>query len=164
MKTQKTHTKCRTIRGRLYEVLANRISVNCNWVQEHIAGCPKCRRRLASLGRVTLAFSVLRSHRHNVDLLMRANAQAIGVLGRSLRDCAKANKLKKALPQPTLLEKAGKYRSPAVNAAACLAILVLMKTGVFSSFDKFQSEGQKLVQGYYTSRAGEDLAGEMFSA
>jgi hypothetical protein len=67
------------------------------------------------------------------------------------------------LPEPKLLERWGKYRCSAANLAACIAILFLMKIGVFSSMNEFQTQGQKIIRQYYTSQVGEDLADEVFA-
>ena len=167
MKTKKADKKCRSIRSWLYQAvspLQADIGPDADWVQNHIANCPRCRRRLAAAGKVNLALSLIKSQPHNLDLLMRANTQAIGVLKHSLRNCHKANKLKTILPEPTLFEKCGKYKTSIANVAACIAILFLMKVGVFSSMDKFQTQGQKAVKNYYASQIGEELADEIFSA
>ncbi|HUS73726.1 MAG TPA: hypothetical protein VMY06_11740 [Sedimentisphaerales bacterium] len=95
---------------------------------------------------------------------MRANAQAIGVLKHSLRRAPKAQKLRVMLPEPKLFERCSKYMHSAANVAACIAILLLMKIGIFSSMDTFQTKGQKVIEQYYASQVGEDLADEVFSA
>jgi len=164
METKKANKSCRSIRGRLYKAIGSHIGPNADWVQNHIADCPRCQRRFASAGRVGLALSIIKSQPHNLDLLMRANAQAIGVLKHSLRNAPKAQKLKTVLPEPTLFERFGKYRNSIVNTAACIMVLFLMKVGIFSSMDKFQSEGQKVVKQYYAIRVGEELADEIFPA
>ena len=156
--------KCKRIRIWLYKTVNSRLGLEANWVQSHIAACPKCRRRLAAFGRVSLALSAMKTQPHRTDLLMRANAQAIGVLKHSLRRAEKARKLEKAMPRPGLFERLGKYGHSVANLAACLAILLLMKVGVFSSVDKFQSEGQKAVKQYYACQIGQDLANEIFTA
>ena len=148
MKTIKANNKCRQIRAWLYKAISSRIGFDVDWVQNHIANCPRCQRRFASIGKVNLALSIVRAQPHNLDLLMRANAQAIGVLKHSLRSLPKAQRLKAMLPEPKLLERWGKYAHSAVNAAACIAILLLMKIGIFSSMDKFQTQGQKIVSCY----------------
>jgi hypothetical protein len=117
-----------------------------------------------SLSKVNLALSMIKSQPHNLDLLMRANAQAIGVLKHSLRQAPKALKLKTVRPEPRFLERCRKYAHPAANAAACITILLLAKVGVFSSMNKVQTEGQKTMKQYYASRVGEDLADELFTA
>ena len=163
MKTKKTNKKCKRIRDWLYEAVNSRIGIEAAWVQDHITSCPRCQRRLASAGKVNLAISIIKSQPHKLDLLMRANTQAIGVLKHSLRNAPKAQKLKTMLPNPKLLEKCGKYKNSLANAAACIAILLLMKAGIFSSMDKLQSQSQRVVKQYYVTHAGQDLADEIFS-
>ncbi len=163
MKTKKADKKCRTIRAWLRKAISSRIGPNADWVQNHIANCPKCRRRLALVGKVNLALSIIKSQPHNLDLLMRANTQAIGVLKHSLRNAPKAQKLRRILPEPALFEKCSRYKNSVANTAACIAILFLMKTGIFSSMDKLHSESQKVVKQYYTSQIDSELADELFS-
>lgn len=93
---------------------------------------------------------------------MRANAQAIGVLKHSLRQAPRARQLRRILPKPKLLERCDKYGYAAANLAACIAILLLMKTGVFSSKDKFHTETQKVIKQYYVRQVGQDLGDEIF--
>lgn len=156
--------KCGRIRTWLYEAANSRFGLEADWVQKHIADCPRCSRRLAAVGRVSLALSAMKTQPHRTDLLMRANTQAIGVLKHSLRAAAKSRKLKKARPRPALLERWGKYGHSAANLAACVVILLLMKVGVFSSMGKFQSEGREAVKQYYASQVGQDLAKDIFTA
>lgn len=164
MTRTKKDNKCRRIRAWLYKAINSRFGLDADWVQNHIANCPRCQRRMASVGKVNLAMSIIKSQPHKLDLLMRANAQAIGVLKHSLREAPKARKLKAMRPEPKLLERWSKYRHSAANAAACIVVLFLMKTGVFSSMDKFQTEGQKAMRQYYACQVGQDLADEIFSA
>ncbi len=156
--------KCRRIRGWLYKAIINRFHLDEGWIQNHIANCPRCNRRLVDVGKVNLALSAIKSQPHKLDLLKRANAQAIGVLKHSLREAPKAEKLRAMLPEPMLFEKCGKYAHSTANVAACITILLLMKIGVFSSMDTFQNQGQKVVEQYYANQVGEDLADEIFSA
>jgi hypothetical protein len=93
---------------------------------------------------------------------MRANLQAINVLKHSLREAPKARELKVATPEPKLVERCGKYGYSTANLAACVAVLFLMKIGVFSSMDKFQTQGQRVMKQYYSSQVGDDLANEVF--
>lgn len=156
--------KCRRIRARLHKAIANHLGLEAIWVQRHVAMCPRCQHRLASVGRVNLAFELLKSQPHSLDLLSRANTQAIGVLKRTLREGPKADKLKTKRPEPALAEKCSKYTHSTANVAACLAILLLTKFGVFSCMDKFQTQGQKALKQYYASQVGQDLADEIFVA
>jgi len=93
---------------------------------------------------------------------MCANEQTIGVLKHSLRRAKKAGKLKKIRPEPKFLEKYSRYTSSALNVAACMTILLLMKIGVFSSMNMFQTQGPKVIKKYYANRTGNDLADEIF--
>jgi len=156
--------KCRRIRAWLHKAIINRLGLDANWVQNHIVNCPRCNRRLVNVGKVNLALSAMKSQPHELDLLMRANTQAIGVLKHSLRKTPKAQQLKVIQPEPKLFEKFSKYMHSATNVAACIAILLLMKVGIFSSMDKFQIQGQKVVEQYYVNQVGKDLADEVFSA
>jgi len=154
--------KCKQIRAWLHKAIGSRFCLGADWIQNHIAECPRCQRRLSAIGKVNLGLSIIKSQPHKLDLLMRANTQAIGVLRHSLRQVPKAQKLKVCLPEPNLLERWGKYGHTAANVAACIAILLLMKIGVFSSMDKFQTEGKKIIKQYYASHIGKDLTDEIF--
>ena len=160
----KVITKCRKIRKRLAEAFTAGFRFEADWVQDHIASCPKCQRRFAAIGRVNLALQALKSQTQSIDLLMRANCQAIGVLKRTLRNAPKAEGLKHALPEPRMLEKCTACSRPLINAAACIAIVLLIKVGVFNSITRFQNQGQKAMKAYYTKHLGQDIADEFFCA
>ena len=156
------NNKCRRTRGWLSEAISRRFDPDAHWLQNHIAKCPRCQSRFASYGKVNLAISAIKSQPHNLDLLMCANEQTIGVLKHSLRRAKKAVKLKKVRPEPKFLEKYSRYSSSALNVAACMTILLLMKIGVFSSMNMFQTQGPKVIKKYYANRIGNDLADEIF--
>jgi len=158
----KSNNKCRRLRAWLYTTINRRFGPDSDWLQNHIANCTRCQRRFVSCGKVHLALSLMKSQPHRLDLLMRANQQAIGVLKHSLRRAPKAHELKSKLPEPKLLEKWGSYGSSAANVAACITILLLMKTGIFSSMHKFQINGQKAIEQYYARQVGEDMADDIF--
>ena len=156
------NNKCRRTRGWLSEAISRRFDPDAHWLQSHIANCPRCQSRFASYGKVNLAISAIKSQPHKLDLLMCANEQTIGVLKHSLRRAKKAGELKKVRPEPKFLEKYSRYSSSALNVAACMTILLLMKIGVFSSMNMFQSQGEKAIKIYYANRIGNDLADEIF--
>lgn len=162
---------CRHVRAWLFKVLASAVrhsfagpnlSPQADWVQHHAAACPRCQRRLAAFGKVDLALSTIKSQPHKLDLLMRANSQAAQTLKRSLREAPKAMQLKTVLPEPKILERCARYRYSVANVAACIAILLLIKIGVFSSMERFQTRGSRLVQQYYSAQLGQDMADEVF--
>jgi hypothetical protein len=158
----KTKNKCRRIRAWLYTAISRSFGPEAIWLNEHIMRCPRCQQRLIRCGKVNLALSFIKSQPHGLDLLMRANSQAIAVLKHSLRREPKAQELEKKIPEPEMLERCNKYGHSIANLAACIIILLLMKIGVFSSMDQFHNQGQKVMKQYYTRQVGEDLADEVF--
>ncbi|HUW20399.1 MAG TPA: hypothetical protein VMW16_13965 [Sedimentisphaerales bacterium] len=163
MISKNKNSRCGKIKAWLHRVAGSRLGLDAAWVQKHIADCPKCRQRLALLGRVNLALSMIKSQPHSLDLLMRANAQAIGVLRHSLRYSPKAHRLKAVRPEPKLWERCRKYTHSVANAAACIAIVILMKTGIFSYMNNVQTQGRNVVKHYYAAQVGQDMADDMFS-
>ena len=159
----KKDNRCRRLREWFGKLIAEKLILNRRWIQNHIENCPKCRQRIAQLGRVDLALSLLKSEPHSIELLMRANTQAISVLKHALRKSAQAGKLRQARPEPGILEVCAKYKRPLFNAAACIIIAVLMKVSVFSSGSRFQAQSQKAVENYYAKNIGDDLAREIFT-
>lgn len=154
--------RCKRIRRWVVGSLSRRLGPDAAWIQRHTATCPRCQKRLAALNRVELALSAIKSQPHRLDLLKRANAHAVNVLKHSLREAVQAQTLKDCQPEPSFLERSGRYRYSLGNIAACLAIVVLLRTGLFSSLNKVCSDGQKCMRQYYASQVGEDLAGEIF--
>jgi hypothetical protein len=104
----------------------------------------------------------MKSQPHKLDLLMRANTQAIGVLKHSLRNEPKAERLKVIRPEPRFPIRWSRRAYSAANVAACLMVVLLMKMGVFSSMNTFQTQGQNAIRNYYASQAGQDIANEIF--
>ncbi len=162
MASTRADNKCKRIRAWLYTTVSRRFGPEAGWVQAHAMHCPRCRRRIVSWGKVNLGLSFMKAQPHRLDLLMRANAQAICVLKHGLREEPKAQELRTSLPQPKLLESCGKYGHSMGNLAACITILFLMKIGVFSSMDRFQTQGQEVIKQYYARQVGQDLADEVF--
>ncbi|KPK43915.1 MAG: hypothetical protein AMJ65_04520 [Phycisphaerae bacterium SG8_4] len=162
MKMARINNECRRIRTLLYSAASKRFGPDAGWFQKHVVGCPRCRRRLAAFHKVDLAFSLVKSQPHKLDLMARANARAIAVLKHSLRAEPEVPNLKTKLPEPKLPEIFRGCGRAVANAAACAAILLLMKIGVLSSMNQFHSTGQKGMEHYYAKRIGEDLAGEIF--
>jgi len=158
----KANNECRRIRAWLFTAMSSRFGPGTDWLQNHISQCLRCLRRFISRGKVNLALSFMKTQPHRLDLLMRANAQAIGVLKHCLRQAPRALQLRTILPEPKLLERCGKYRYSAATLGACIAILLLMKIGVCSSMDKFHTEAQKVIKQYYARQVGQDLADEIF--
>lgn len=152
------------IRMRLVDSAHRRFGLQAPWVQRHAAHCPHCRRRLAGLTKVDLAFSIIKSQPHRLDLMMRANTAAIRMLNHQLRQTEAADRLQESQPEPPLVEPYSGHQHAILNVAACLAILLLTKAGVFASLAKARTQGEATMKQYYAHRAGEDLAGELFKS
>jgi hypothetical protein len=156
--------RCRQIRRRLAEAVAERLGPEAPWVQRHVAHCPRCQKRLAALGKVDLALSMIKSQPHQLDLLMRANTAALRMLSHSLREAKEAQRLEEVQSEPGWIERCARYRISGTHLAACIAILFLTKAGIFSSFNKAHDRGSEALRQYYSTQAGEDVAREVFGS
>lgn len=152
------------IRKRLGDLAQRRFGSCAPWVRRHVANCPTCRRRLAGLVRVEIAMSLVKSQPHQFDLLTRANGAAIRMLSQRLRQSEQAERLKEAQPESSVAGRSAGSPGAFANVAACIAILMLAKVGVFASLDKARTRGEAAMRQYYTTRAGEDLADEVFKS
>jgi len=159
----KTDNRCKRIRRLLYSAAGRCVGPEAGWFREHVAECPRCQRRLTGFRKVELAFSFLKTQPHKFDLLARANGRAVAVLKHSLRAEPQARKLETPSSRPGLFEMFCGCGRSAGNIAACAAVLLLMKTGVLSSMDRFHSTGQKGIKRYYAWRVGEDMASDVFT-
>ncbi len=148
---------CGRIRRWLSEAVGSPPSLLARWLEKHLAECPKCRRRAIGYGRLSVAMSLIKAHAHRADLLMRANRRAVAMLRRPLRETTKAQALRHVLTKPSLRERLGKYTQSAVSAAACLLVLLLMRTGIFSSMTSLHDEGEQAVRQYYAKHLDQDM-------
>ncbi len=155
---------CKRTRQWIGEALSHRLGPEAGWVRNHLMTCPRCRKRLAAVRNVETALDLIRSQPHSSDLLGRANASTIRMLKHDLRDAPKARELERTRPEPTLFERFREYHRGAMNVAACLAIVLLTRVGLFSSLDKATTEGRKAVRQYYASHTGEEVAREIFDS
>jgi hypothetical protein len=144
--------------------LSRRIGPDAAWVRRHVAVCPRCRARLYGWRRVELTMRILKSQPHCLNLLQRANASTIKMLKHDLREAPQAQELVATKSEPSLLERSIRYRHWSTNVAACFVILFLAKCGLFTSLDRVTSGSERFVRSYYASRAGDDLAQEVFDA
>jgi hypothetical protein len=152
------------MRQRLLTSLGKGIGPQAGWVQRHVTHCPRCQKRLAAWGKVELALSIVKSQPHRLDLLSKANSCAVKMLKHSLREAPKARILEEARPEPSFLQSTARYRYRITNIAACIAILVLTRSGLFASLNRATAGGEKFMKQYYTAHAGEDIAEEIFGS
>ncbi len=160
----KIKNTCRQIRHRLLDALGRKLSFNAEWLGNHIANCPRCRQRIARLGKINLALSLLKAQPHSLNLLMNANTKAINVLKHSLRNTPKADKLRTARPEPNWFQRKSKLVHSILNVAACIMVVLLAKTGAYASMTNLQKEGGEFVEEYYAKHLGDDYADEIFNS
>jgi hypothetical protein len=165
-------SKCKLIRKRLFPRSESGFSIyqkftinfNTQWIQRHISMCPRCQKRFSAIAKVNLGLSLLKSQTHTLDLLKKANSCTVSVLKHSLRNSNRAAKLKSVIPRPTLFNRISAYRHSITQTAACIGILFLSKAGIFSSIEKPQDQGQKIVRNYYNNHLGNDLTNDIFGS
>ena len=164
MSTLSIKNKCKNLRCWFRKKLISGLNLNGSWFQAHIAGCPKCQKRLYRLGKVELAFTLVKSQPHNLDLLMRANTQTINSLKHSLRTAPKAEMLKSVRPEPHWLFARSKHLQSLLGTAACLAFILLLKVGLFNSVEDFKDKGDTVVRNYCAKHLDQETFDEIFTA
>jgi len=162
MRSIKAQNECKRIRAWLFLPKNSRLGPDMDWLQNHILKCLRCLQRFISRSKVNLALSLMKTQPHKPDLLMRANARAIGVQKHCLRKTPKARQLRSIIPEPKRLERCRKYGYSAATFTVCIVILILMKVSVFPFMDNFHIETQKSIRQYYIRQVGQDLADEIF--
>jgi hypothetical protein len=160
----KVKNQCKKIRHKLSAAVIGKLIARGGWVDSHIAKCPRCRARLQRIGDVEFALSIIKSQPQRLDLLAKANTQAVNVLKHSLREAPKAEQLKQGHDYKEWYEKSGVYLVPLSKTAACLMIVLFMKMGIISSMNNFCKEGDSAVRHHYARYLGEEYADEIYSA
>jgi len=150
-------SRCRRLRERLSDFAAKYAGWESKWVQDHVAQCPRCQKRFGAIGKVELGLSLLKTEPHGLDLLAKANTKAVGVLKHSLRNSVPAERLRIARVEPGRLEVIAKYGRSVIGTAACFAILILLKVGIFSAMDNIEQQGEKAIAQYYSEHTGQDI-------
>jgi hypothetical protein len=129
---------------------------------EHVSNCPCCQKRLALAGRVEIAFSLLKSQPLTMDLLSRANSSALGMLKHSLRYSPESEKLRVLRSEQTWFGKIRPFFEHVLNVAACLFVLLMIRSGVFSSLTDYKQQGETALHNYYARNLDQKLMNEIF--
>ena len=161
MPSPRRQVSCGQIGMWLAEMATDRMDLAARWAQSHVANCPRCRRQILGNSRLRLALLLIKTQPHTPNLLMEANRRAINVLKRSLRETTTAERLRHLTPRPAFFQRLAKYTQPLTHAAACLAILLLLRTGIFSSMKRFHDQGAQAVKQYYTRHLDKDILDEL---
>lgn len=152
--------KCKTIGRRLAETIMERLGIT-EQIQRHLASCPRCRRRAEGAAKVGLALMLLKTAAHGADLLSRANGKAIAMLSRAVRETPQAQSLRAATPRATLRSRFDRYSQSIAHAAACLAVLGLVRWGLLDSMNRVQDEGKQIAEQYYTRNLDKDISDQI---
>ena len=114
------------------------------------------------MNKVDLALTLLKARPHDKQLLSRANTQTVNVLQRKLRKTEKAHTLKSAFPVLSVAGRIHLLRQSFAHVAACVALLLLSKIGIFSTISNSQLAGRRAVRHLYANHLDADTTDEMF--
>lgn len=161
MKTTRLNNLCRHRQHKagLLDLLKQRLLDRLN---EHIAHCPRCRKRLGSASRVEIALAVTKSQPYPIDLLSRANAQALGVLKHQLRYAPKSQALRTSRLEPIWVVKNRPLLERLLNTAACLFIVLMMRSGILNSLTNYKEQGEAVIHSYYSRNLDSSIFNEIF--
>ena len=162
MKTHESMNLCRQQRQAKtgwMQALRDRLFLR---LEDHVMNCPRCQGRLVKVQRVETAIRTLLTQPLAPNLLQKANQRALNMLRRDVRETEPAEKLRKAEVRTDWTMRHRKLLDSVFNTAACLAVLVMLKTGIFSSMKDFKSDSQSIVQNYYAKHLDTDTMQELF--
>ena len=158
MKLFNDKNKCRSARNERCGAIRSLKMRLLECLSDHVAECPRCQRRLAVVNRVELGLTLMNTQPLEIGLLSRANNQALGVLKHSLRYAPKSAFLRNAKSDTHRLEKIRPGLERALNAAACVFVVLMIKTGVSNSLLDYKEQGEAVIHNYYAR----NLDGQMF--
>jgi hypothetical protein len=162
MKTDQNKNQCqkmRKIHAGLWSMLKSRMLER---LSDHVAECSRCQQRLAMVNRIELGLMFMKTQPLEDDLLSRANNRTLGVLKHSLRYTPKSDILRNAKSDTSKLEKMHPTFERLLNAAACLFVLVMIKTGTSNSLLGYREQGKAVMHNYYARNLDSRFADEIF--
>jgi hypothetical protein len=115
-------------------------------LQRHVEQCPKCRRRVGQHARLGQALRMVKSQPYPMALLLQANRKTMAHLQRRVRELPAARKLQTQLPRPSLRIRLANLTHSPLSAAACLLMLLAMRTSILSSADRVEKGSQQTVK------------------
>ncbi|MBN1125524.1 MAG: hypothetical protein JXA82_10985 [Sedimentisphaerales bacterium] len=149
---------------RIGDSLAAWMGLESGWLAEHVAHCPVCQKRAGLHRQAELGLSLIKSQPRTIDLVKKANAQAVSTLQRSLRQTKKSDHLRQTRPKTFWSYPNVRTLQPLLSTAACLMVILLVKTGVFASMNKVRETGTNVVHSYYAHHLGQEMADDLFKA
>lgn len=149
--------KCAPLLHRLDDSLAGKARPWDAWVRRHAESCPRCRRRLQGLGNLQTAMMLLKTQAQGPGLLARANRHAIAALHHDIRALPATQALRNAQPRPPLVQRLAAKSHYILQAAACLAVAMLLRVDLISPVAKFQHDARIAYQNHQAQQIDEDL-------
>ena len=162
MKTSTNKNQCRSVRSEQFEVIGSLKMRALRRLNDHVVECPKCQKRLATINRVEVALMLMKSEPYEMGLLARANNKALDVLTHSLRFAPKSTLLRQAASDTNPIEKAHPLIERVLNVAACLFIVIMIKTGVSHSLLNYKEQGEAVIHNYYALNLDSQMLEEIF--
>ncbi len=162
MKLFNDKNQCRSVRNERYGVIRSVKMRLLERLSDHVAECPRCQRRLAVVNRVELGLTLMNTQPLEIGLLSRANNRALDVLKHSLRYAPKSAVLRNAKSDTHRLEKIRPGLERAINAAACVFVVLMIKTGVSNSLLDYKEQGEAVIHNYYARNLDSQMFDEIF--
>jgi hypothetical protein len=162
MKLFNDKNKCRSVRNERCGAIRSVKMRLLERLSDHVAECPRCQRRLAVVNRVELGLTLMNTQPLEIGLLSRANNQALGVLKHSLRYAPKSAFLRNAKSDTNRLEKIRPGLERALNAAACVFVVLMIKTGVSNSLLDYKEQAEVVIHNYYARNLDSQMFDEIF--
>jgi hypothetical protein len=162
MKTFNDKNQCRLLRNKrqgLTLAFKTRVLQRLN---EHVAECPKCQKRLSMVNRVEVALMLMKSEPYKMGLLARANNKALDTLKHSLRFAPESTLLRQAKSDTNRIEKTRPFIEKALNIAACLFVFVMIKSGVSHSLLDYREQGENVIHNYYANNLDSQMLEDIF--
>jgi hypothetical protein len=131
-------------------------------LNDHVALCPRCQQRLAAFHRVELALTLVNTQPLNAGLLAQANNKTLNILKHSLRFAPKSATLRTAKSDIGRLEKIRPGLERVLNVAACVFVILMIKTGVSDSLLDYKEQGEAVIHNYYARNLDSQLLNEIF--
>ena len=131
-------------------------------LNDHVAHCPRCQQRLAIVNRVEIAMMLMKTQPQDLGLLARANSKALDTLKHSLRNAPQSAVLRTAQVDQSRFEKIRPGLERVMNTAACLFVVLMIKTGVSSSLTDYRRQGEAAIHNYYARNLDSQIFDEIF--
>ncbi len=157
MSNSHKQSACRAATSWLVGAALDRLRDPLERLHEHAMSCPRCRQRLLGINRLQLGLTLMKSQVHGHDLLMHANRRAIAAMSYTVRALPQAEALRHAEPKFPWRQRMARYSQGLTQAAACLAVMFLLRLGVLHSISKLDEGSQRIAQEYQANHLGDDL-------